>query len=171
MENDALPDAFRHDKNEINHLPCVFAKPLARRVAICEFARTSARAASLASKVLCTQPLARAACAEFNGLLLQKSAFVVRRIDAPTNRSKRSASTAVVVEVGAAAPALTAAQQQQIQGGGLSGLRDTLDPGAVAPNVQRLLYAGKLRFGDFSQWPWLELIKGMAAWTPRRLRR
>ena len=156
METDAPSPDLLKKKSEINWLPCVFARPLSQRVAICEFARINAQAKTLTTRVLCSQPLARAACAEFNGLLVQKSAFALRHMNTAAN-------------AGTSTPG--AAQLRQMQGGGLSGLRDTLDPGAPAPDVQRLLYAGKLRLGEFSQWPWLEIIKGMAAWTPRRRRR
>lgn len=145
-------------KSEINWLPCVFARPLSQRVAVCEFARINAQAKTLTTRALCSQPLARAACAEFNGLLVEKSVFALRRLNTGA-------------KMAAAATAPGAAELRQIQGGGLSGLRDTLDPAAPAPDVQRLLYAGKLRLGEFSQWPWLDIIKGMATWTPRRRRR
>ncbi|MBK6905646.1 MAG: hypothetical protein IPH08_00450 [Rhodocyclaceae bacterium] len=144
-------------KSEINWLPCVFARPLSQRVAVCEFARINAQAKTLTTRALCSQPLARAACAEFNGLLVEKSVFALRRLNTGAKRWRQ--------------PGTGAAELRQIQGGGLSGLRDTLDPAAPAPDVQRLLYAGKLRLGEFSQWPWLDIIKGMATWTARRRRR
>lgn len=141
--------AFRHAKGEINRLPCVFERALLARQSVCEYAVRHQIAER--ETVACAQPTARASCGELNGLLREKSAFALRLVDA-----KRI---------------LPHAQVMKIQCGGLNGLRDLLDPGALAPSVHRLVRLALERHGSLGELPFHEIVKGVAAWKGRRGRR
>lgn len=138
--------AFRHAKGEINRLPCIFRRALLARHAVCECAVR--REVSGRESIVCAQPVARASCGELHGLLREKSAFALGLTDA-----RRS---------------LPAAKLMKIQCGGLNGLRDAVDPGAVAPSVHRLVRLAKEQFGELDALPFSEIVKGIAAWTPLR---
>jgi hypothetical protein len=128
---------------DINRLPCVFRKALLARHAVCECAaRDGAR-----GTLVCAQPLARASCGELQALLRDKSAFALGMTD--TRR------------------AIAPAKLLKIQSGGLNGLRDLLDPGAIAPSVHRLVRLATERHGDLAALPFAEIVKGIAAWTPK----
>lgn len=146
--------ALPHAKGEINRLPCVFATALTRRSAVCELAvrPTEARPATGTAPrrpLLCAQPLARAACAELDGLLREKSVFVVRRLS--------------VQHAGK-----TGAPLMAIQCGGLCGLRDVLDASAPAPNVHHLLNLAQQVPGQLPALPWERIMRAIAQWTPHR---
>lgn len=135
--------AMRHDPRAINHLPCVFSAALQARQAACEFARQGGHAAGTRCRELrCAQPLARAACAEFDGLLREKSVFALRRRDpdAPVT-----------------GPTLT-----RLQSGGLEGLRVLLEPTAAAANVAALLGSALKRYGSLGTLPWEALMRVIA---------
>lgn len=138
--------AFRHAKGEINRLPCVFERALLAKHAVCEYAvryQIGER-----ETVACAQPPARATCGELNGLLREKSAFALR--------------------LAHPAAILPHAMLMKIQCGGLNGLRNVVDPDAVAPNVQHLVRLAQERFGELGELPFTEIVKGVAAWTGRR---
>jgi len=141
--------AFRNARGDINRLPCVFERVLAARHAVCGLAESHALAER--ETIACTSPLARAACGRLAGLLREKSSFALRL---PT-----------------AQRILPHAQLMRIQGGGLDGLRNVLDPAAPAPDVHRLVCLGRERHGDLEQLPFSEVVKGVAAWQGRRRRR
>ncbi len=144
MDNSGL----RHANGEINRLPCVFAEALARGGAVCELAGLLSGTGQRQRKsVLCAHPLARAACAEFDGKLRQKSVFVVRH---PAKDNKSS----------------TPAPLTRIHCGGLMGLRDALDPDASAPNIAELLRARQSRFATWHDLPWELIVRAIAAWRP-----
>ncbi len=138
--------AAHRTATDINRLPCVFRKALLARHAVCECA---ARDDTRGTPV-CTQPLARASCGELQALLRDKSAFALGMTD--TRR------------------AIAPAKLMKIQSGGLNGLRDLLDSGAVAPSVHRLVRLATERHGDLAALPFAEIVKGIAAWTPKRQR-
>ncbi len=138
--------AFRHAKGEINRLPCVFERALLARQSVCEYAVRHQIAER--ETVACAQPTARVNCGELNGLLRQKAAFALHLTDA--NRI------------------LPHAQVMKIQCGGLNGLRDLLDPEALAPSVHRLLRKAVETHGSLDQLPFTEIVKGIAAWKGRR---
>lgn len=138
--------AFRRVRGEVNRLPCVFERVLLARYAVCELA--AGHHIAERETFACLQPLARAACAEFNGLLREKSAFALGLAD--TRRLLPHAMTL------------------RIQCGGLNGLRDLLAPQAIAPNVHRLVRNAAERFGGLDAVPFSEVVKGIAAWKPRR---
>ena len=132
--------AFRHAKGEVNRLPCVFARALRDQVAVCEF---SVRAGST-ELPQCAQPLARATCGEFDGLLRKQSLFVLGRTDQNNKMSVH--------------------ELKRIHGGGLTGLRDLLDPQAPAPNVHQLLRNAISIYAELSQLPFATIIQRIAAW-------
>lgn len=149
--------ALPHAKGEINRLPCVFAAALARRSAICELAvRPAGNEGRSPRKLLCAQPLARAACAEFDGLLREKSVFVARRLTA--RPGDQHASSPLSSAPGATVTLL------QIQCGGLCGLRDVLDTSAPAPNVHHLLGLAQQAPGQLPALPWERIIRAIARW-------
>lgn len=129
----------------VNRLPCVFALPLAKGQAVCECARRSAAPA----RSLCADPLARAACAEFDGLLREKSVFALRRLPASADAGRGKATVS-------------------LHAAGLHALQAVLDPEAPAPNVHALLRVGQRRFGSCALFPWDDLIRAIAAWRPGR---
>ncbi len=141
--------AYRHAKGEINRLPCVFERALLARQSVCEYAVRHQIAER--ETVACAQPAARASCGELNGLLREKSAFALRLVDAQR--------------------ILPHAQVMKIQCGGLNGLRDLLDPDALAPSVHRLVRLAQERHGSLGELPFNEIVKGVAAWKGRRGRR
>jgi hypothetical protein len=138
--------AFRHARGDINRLPCVFERTLLARQAICELAVRHQIAER--ETIACAQPLARAACGELNGLLRQKSAFALKQSDPGC--------------------ILPHAMVMKIQCGGLNGLRDLLDGGALAPNVHQLVRQAQAEYGDLAALPFTEIVKGVAAWKGRR---
>ncbi len=138
--------AFRHAKGQINRLPCVFERALQARQAVCEYAVQHQLAER--ETIACAQPPARASCGELNGLLREKSSFALHLTHA--------------------ARILPHAMVMKIQCGGLNGLRDVVDPGAVAPNVHHLVRLAQERFGELADLPYTEIIKGVAAWKGRR---
>ncbi len=140
--------AYRHAKGEINRLPCVFERALLARQAVCEYAVRHQIAER--ETVACAQPVARAACGELNGLLREKSAFTLKL--ANPNRI------------------LPHAMVMRIQCGGLNGLRDLVDPGALAPSVHRIVRLAQEQFGEMADWPYSDVVKGMASWQGRRRR-
>ena len=135
-----------HAKGDINRLSCVFRRALLARAAVCECAARHDESGR--ASVACAQPVARASCGELLGLLRERSGFALGLADA-----RRS---------------LPAAKLMKIQCGGLNGLRDTVDPGAVAPSVHRLVRLAKEQFGELDALPFSEIVKGIAAWSPRR---
>jgi hypothetical protein len=141
-------NAFRHAKGEINRLPCVFERALLCKSAVCEYAVRHQIAER--ETIACAQPPARVTCGELNGLLREKSAFALRL----TNTAR----------------ILPHAMVMKIQCGGLNGLRDVVDPDAVAPNVQHLVRQAQEQFGDLAELPFTEIVKGVAAWKGRRRR-
>lgn len=138
--------AYKSVRGEINRLPCVFEKTLLARHAVCGLAAN--RAIGEREVIACTSPLARADCGQLSGLLREKSAFALK-----------SANTQ---------PILTHAAAMKIQCGGLRGLQGLLDPDAPAPEVRRLVLLGRERFGDLGALPFPEIVKGIAAFHPRR---
>jgi hypothetical protein len=138
--------AFRHSKDEINRLPCVFEHALLARHAACELAVRQLVAEKEA--VACAQPVARAVCAQMATLLRDKSAFTLGLTG--TQR------------------ALPHAMVMKIQCGGLDGLKALLDADAVAPDVRRLVGLAKEKYGDLGTLPFSEIVQGVAAWNVRR---
>lgn len=142
----------RHAEGCVNHLPCVFARPLLAQHAVCEFAlrpvsqvsRATLPGATVRPGLVCAQPVARAVCARLSGLLRENSTFVLK--------------------LPAAGRKLTPAMLMRVQCGGLHGLKANLDPQALAPDVLRLLRLADARFGDLQNLPFSELVQGVAAW-------
>lgn len=131
---------------DINRLPCVFRKALQARQAVCECAARDGAGAR--GTLVCTQPLARASCGELQALLRDKSAFALGMVD-----SRRPVAPTKLMK---------------IQCGGLNGLRDLLDPGALAPSVHRLVRLATESYGELAALPFTEIVKGVAAWAPGR---
>ena len=140
--------AFRHAKDGINRLPCVFERALLGRHAACELAVRHQIAER--ETVACAQPVARAVCARMLALLREKSAFALGLTG--TQRI------------------LPHAMLMKIQCGGLDGLKDLLDAGAVAPDVRRLVRLAQERYANLAELPFSEIVQGVAAWQGRRRR-
>jgi hypothetical protein len=56
----------------------------------------------------------------------------------------------------------------KIQCGGLLGMKALFDPEALAPNVRRLVRLAREQHGELDALPFSEIVKGVAAWKPRR---
>lgn len=140
--------AYRSARGEINRLPCVFEKALLARCAVCQLA--SHRALAERETIACTSPVARAECGQLAGLLREKSAFALRLAN-----TRRILPHAMVMK---------------IQCGGLAGLRDVLDAEAPAPDVHRLVLLARARHGDLAALPFSAIVKGVAAFQPRKRR-
>ena len=139
---------MRAAEQQVNPLPCVFDKALFCQAAVCE----AARRVTLAERemVACSDPLARAACGQLHALLRSNSAFALKLKD--TQRI------------------LPHALLMKIQCGGLVGLRDLLDPAAVAPNVLSLIRLAQAGYGDFAKLPFSRIVQGVAHWQIRKRR-
>lgn len=138
--------AYHATRKEINRLPCVFEKALLARCVVCGLAVKQLLAER--EMMACTDPLARASCAQLAGLLREKSAFALKLKDA--------------VRI------LPHAQTMRIQCGGLHGLRDALDPGAPPPDVHRLVRKAQEKFGAMEDLPFSDVVQGVARWEVRK---
>ena len=138
--------AFHQAKGEINRLPCAFERALLPRHAVCELAAW--RQIAERETVACPQPVARALCARMSALLREKSAFALG-----LTGTQRILPHALVMK---------------IQCGGLDGLKALLDADAVAPDVRRLVRLAQQRYADLALLPFSEIVRGVAAWQPRR---
>lgn len=132
----------RSARGDINHLPCVFSTALQQRCAVCSLASHDA------DQLLCTQPLARAACASLHGQMRDKSRFALGlRSDPLTSPASN-------------------ADDLRLQCGGLQGLRSVLDPDALAVDVQRLLE--RLHEGAPETLAWEPILRAIGQWQPGR---
>ena len=132
----------RSARGEINRLPCVFATALNRRCAVCSLSRHEA------DEVLCTQPLARVACAGLHGLLREKARFALGMRQDPL-----SGPTSNQAEL-------------RLQCGGLRALRAALDADTVAIDVSRLLE--KLALTETDALPWEQILRTISAESGHR---
>lgn len=138
----------RSARGSINQLPCVFASALHQRCAVCSLSLNDS--STMPERLLCTQPLARAACAQLYGALRDKSRFTLGLRRDPFSH-----------------PA-TAANEVHTQCGGLSGLRKVLDTEAMSIDVQRLLERIESQCGGVDRLPWDEVLRSMAQWPTER---
>lgn len=124
-------------RGHINRLPCIFAAALASRQAVCGLSACAQTDAAVS--LLCTQPLARANCAQLKGLLRAKARFVLAR--------RQLAAGAV---------------DDYVQCAGLAALRQALDPAGA--DVQHLLRLAAQRFQRLDALPFAALIRTMSHW-------
>jgi hypothetical protein len=132
----------RSARGEINQLPCVFATALNQRCAVCSLALHDAE------QLLCTQPLARAACAGLHGQMKDKARFALGMRGDPL--SSRTSNT----------------DEQRLQCGGLEGLRSVLDGDALSVDVQRLLERLPGQLTD--NLPWEQILRAIGAYSSSR---
>ena len=137
---------FHLVREQINRLPCVFEKALLCQAAACEAAQRVALAER--EMVACREPLARASCGQLLTLLRANSAFALKVRD--TQRLLPHAMT------------------MKIQCGGLTGLKDLLDPEAAAPDVLKLVRRAQAEFGDLANLPFSRIVQGVAHWQIRK---
>lgn len=138
--------AYRSARGEINRLPCVFEKALLSRCVVCDLSVRHLLAER--ETVACTDPLSRAVCGQLLGLLREKSAFALKLTEA--------------------ARILPHAMIMRVQCGGLTGLKDLLDPEAPAPDVQRLVRQAQAAYGALEALPFSQIVQGVAHWQGRR---
>ena len=124
---------------------CVFAKALRLRVAECALVRRGS--AGEGDTLWCSAPGARSACATFAALLREHAGVALRLPHEPRP--------------------LMHAKALQLHCGGLTGLRAALDPAAPA-DVHRLVAAACERWGSLAELPWDDVVRAIAAWSPRR---
>lgn len=141
--------SYRNVRKEINPLPCVFEKALLCQAAVCEAAQRLALAER--EMVACREPVARASCGQLLTLLRANSAFALKLRD--TQRI------------------LPHAMMMKIQCGGLTGLKDLLDPEAHAPDVLKLVRLAQAEYESFEALPFSRIVQGVAHWQIRRRRR
>jgi hypothetical protein len=127
-------------------IPCVFERALLARHAVCELA--VAHQIAERETFACTHAPAREECRQLAGLLREKSAFALHLAD-----TQRILPHAMIMK---------------LQCGGLDGMKAVFDPLALAPNVRRLLRLARERHGALEDLPFSEIVKGIAAWKPRR---
>lgn len=139
---------FHIVREQINRLPCVFEKALLCQAAVCEASRRLALAER--EMVACSEPVARAACGQLLTLLRANSAFALKVKD--TQRILPHAMT------------------MKVQCGGLTGLKDLLDPEAAAPDVLKLVQLAQAEFGDLESLPFSRIVQGVAHWQIRKRR-
>ena len=138
--------AYHAARGELNRLPCVFEKAMLSRCVVCSLSVRHLLAER--ETVACTEPLARAACAQLGGLLRENSAFALKLKEA--------------------ARILPHAMMMKIQCGGLHGLMDVLDPEAPAPDVHRLVRKAQQDFGDLTTLPFSRIVQGVAHWQVKK---
>lgn len=131
------PSYQRSARGEINRLPCVFAAALNRRCAVCALSRHES------DEVLCTQPLARVACAGLHGLMREKARFALGLRQDPLSGPTNSQT------------------ELRLQCGGLHGFRAALDAEAIAIDVSRLLE--KLALTETDDLPWEQILRAISA--------
>lgn len=138
--------SYHQTRQQLNPLPCVFEKALLCQAVACE----AAQRLSLAERelVACRDPVTRAACGQLLTLLRQNSAFALKLKD--TQRILPHAMT------------------MKIQCGGLTGLKDLLDPEAHAPDVLKLVKRAQAEYGDFENLPFSRIVQGVARWQIRK---
>lgn len=127
-------------------LRCVFERALLARHAVCELA--ASHQIGERETVSCSRIAAHADCARLAEMLREKSAFALGVTD--TRRI------------------LPHAMLMKIECGGLNGMKRIYDGAALAPNVRRLLRLARERHGELDALPFSEIVKGIAAWKPRR---
>lgn len=140
--------SFHATRKQINPLPCVFEKALLCQAAVCE----AAQRVSIAERevVACRAPLVRAACGQLLALLRTNSAFALKLRD--TQRILPHAMT------------------MKVQCGGLTGLKDLLDPDAAAPDILKLVRRAQAEYGSFDALPFSRIVQGVAHWQIRKRR-
>ncbi len=138
--------SFHLARSRLNPLPCVFERAMLAQAAVCE----AAQRLSLAERevVACREPLVRAACGQLLVLLRKNSAFALKIKDA-----QRILPHAMVMKV---------------QCGGLTGLRDLLDPDAPAPNVLKLVRLAQAEYENFDALPFSRIMQGVVHWQGRK---
>lgn len=140
--------SFHQARQQFNPLPCVFEKALLCQAAVCE----AGERLSLAERemIACREPLARAACGHLLALLRKNAAFALKVKD--TQRILPHAMT------------------MKIQCGGLTGLKDLLDPEAPAPDVLKLVRLAQAEYGALEAMPFYRIVPGISHWQIRRRR-
>ena len=135
--------AYRASRDLANPLPCVFEKALAAGCAACA---TSVRRALAEREVIgCKSPPARVNCATLAALTRERSAFALR--------------------LPPGAP-LTHAMTMRLSCGGLTGVRQCVDPQQA--DVHRLVAAAQVKYGSLADLPWPGIVVATMAWQGRR---
>jgi hypothetical protein len=125
----------RSARGSVNQLPCVFAVVLNAREAVC-----SLSVHEDGKDILCSQPLARAHCAQIDGVLRQTLRFLLQERSDPLAPNSKAAHL-------------------RVQGQGLHALCQILDPAAHAVDVQRLLERVETLPGGIGDLPLAELLR------------
>lgn len=138
-------DAYRREREALVEAPCVFERALAARCASCSRARWVAIAEREAAA--CTDPAARARCAEFHAALHQHALFALR------------------IQAGGPWPF---GKEIRAQCGGLRGLAAALgEPDEAVANVAATLSAALARFATAEMFPYSEIMRGVVHFQPR----
>jgi hypothetical protein len=126
---------------------CVFTKAVVARQVGCELARR--QAVGERDLVSCASPVAHTNCRTLAALLRERSTFALKlpRSGAP----------------------MVHAKALQLQCGGMLALRQALR--APEADVHRLVGLAHERWGSLLDAPWGEIVRGVAAWQPRRRHR
>jgi hypothetical protein len=138
--------SYQQARQQLNPLPCVFEKALLCQAAACE----AAQRLMLAERVMiaCRAPLERVACGQLLTLLRQNAAFALKVKDAQR--------------------ILPHALTMKLQCGGLVGLKDLLDPEAVAPDVLKLVRLAMAQYGALENLPFSRIVPGISHWQLRK---
>ncbi|MFN3883746.1 MAG: hypothetical protein ACK4Q4_03175 [Rhodocyclaceae bacterium] len=138
--------SYRGVRRALNPLPCVFEKALLCQAAVCE----AGEHLFLAERemIACRDPLVRAACGQLLTLLRQNAAFALKVKD--TQRILPHAMT------------------MKVQCGGLTGLKDLLDPDAHAPDVKKLVKLAQAEYGALDALPFSRIVPGISHWQLRK---
>lgn len=139
---DRTPVSSCHDGD--GGAPCVFAKALLARAAVCECAQR--RALAERDWLECTSPVARTNCATLAALFQERARFALRL--PPPGRP------------------LMHIQALRLQCGGLAALRQTL--GGDERDVHRSVGRAHELHGSLTELPWADLVAALAAWQPPR---
>lgn len=126
---------------------CIFTKAVVARQVGCELARR--QAIGERDLVSCASPVAHTNCQTLAALLRERSTFAL----------KLPRSGAPIVH----------AKALQLQCGGVLALQQALR--ARETDVHRLVGLAHERWGSLLDAPWAEIVRGVAAWQPRRRHR
>jgi len=133
-------------RQQVNPLPCVFEKALLCQAAACEAAQRVLLAERM--MIACHAPLGRAACGQLLQLLRRNATFALKVKDAQR--------------------ILPHAMMMKVQCGGLAGLKDLLEPDAVAPDVLKLVRRAMQEYGALENLPFSRIVQGISHWQIRK---
>ena len=141
--------AFRETYRDVNECACVFEKTILTRQGDCAMAERFCIAER--EGVRCGDPAAQATCSAFLDWVREQARFALKE----TALSER----------------LPHGRAIRIQVGGIRGLAEALQQPVPVQDIHGLLQAALVQAGDISRLPGTDIVRGVAAYRPKRRRR